>query len=201
MHADVRWLSTGKIFSRVFELRNELVEFPQSKKPNWAQLFLDVNWVATLAYLADIFSILNDLNASMQGRMVSCFTIADKIEGQKRKLEAWKSRIPKDCYDMFPNLATFIADAGDELNVTSIKNVIHEHLANLTERFEFYFPTEEDPRKENGWVRNPYCNTPNPGPPTCVNYLRCDSQFVDSGGREREEREKHCIIYLRYLLT
>ncbi|CAM4588704.1 unnamed protein product [Lepidochelys olivacea] len=27
---------------------------------------------------------------------------------------------------------------------------------NLAERFEFYFPAEEDPRKGTGWVRNPF---------------------------------------------
>ena len=38
-----------------------------------------------LAYLAHIFSIFNVLNISMQGRMSSCFTTADRIDGQKRK--------------------------------------------------------------------------------------------------------------------
>jgi hypothetical protein len=47
-----------------------------------------VDWIAKLAYLADIFAIFNDLNTFMQGRMASRFTMADKIDGQERKLEA-----------------------------------------------------------------------------------------------------------------
>jgi hypothetical protein len=48
---------------------------------------------------------------------------------------------------MFHKLAAIIADAGADINVTSIRNVISDHLTNLAERFEFYFPAEEDPRK------------------------------------------------------
>jgi hypothetical protein len=36
------------------------------------------------------------------------------------------------------------------------RNIISEPLTNLIERFELYFPTEEDPRKENIWTRNPF---------------------------------------------
>ena len=54
---------------------------------------------------------------------------------------------------MFGNLGTFIHDAGEELDDTSLSS---EHLSKLEERFEFYFPIEEDPRKENGCVQNPF---------------------------------------------
>jgi hypothetical protein len=142
--------------SRVYELRKELIQFLQDKKPDWSELFRNVDWLAKLAYLADIFAILNELNTSMQGRMASCFTMADKIDGQKRKLAAWKSRVAGDCFDMFHNLTEIIADAGEELDVPSLRKVIGEHLTNLVDRFEFYFPTEDDPRIGTGWIRNPF---------------------------------------------
>ena len=35
------------------------------------------------------------------------FAMADKIDGMKRKLEAWKARVLReDCYDMFSNVST-----------------------------------------------------------------------------------------------
>lgn len=36
--------------------------------------------------------------------------MADKMEGQKEKLEAWRNRISTDCYDMFHNLITTIIE-------------------------------------------------------------------------------------------
>lgn len=83
--------------------------------------------------------------------------MADKIDGHKRKyLEAWKSRVSRDCYDMFHNLAATIIEAGEMLDVSSLRKVITEHLTNLIDRFEVYFPREEDPRIGTGWIRNPF---------------------------------------------
>nr|XP_027777949.2 SCAN domain-containing protein 3 [Marmota flaviventris] len=156
LHAEIRWLSRGKILSRMFEIRNELLMFLQVKKPVWSQLFKDVNWIARLAYLSDIFSIFNDLNASMQGKNTTCFSMADKIEGQKQKLESWKNRVSTDCYDMFHNLTTFINEVGHDLDIAHLQKVISEHLRNLLEYLEFYFPSKEDPRIGNSWIQNPF---------------------------------------------
>ncbi|XP_049742807.1 SCAN domain-containing protein 3 [Elephas maximus indicus] len=161
LHAEIRWLSRGKILSRMFELRKELLVFLQSKKPVWSQIFKDVNWTARLAYLSDIFSIFNDLNASMQGKNATCFSMADKIEGQKRKLEMWKNRVSTGCYDMFHNLTTLTSEVGNDLDTVHLRKVINEHLTNLLECFEIYFPSKEDPRIGNSWIQNPFLSSKN----------------------------------------
>ena len=71
-----------------FELRNQLTTFLRDKKNKWAELFLDINWNAKLAFLSDIFSKLNELNRSMQGRMATNFVTANEIDGFKQKLVA-----------------------------------------------------------------------------------------------------------------
>uniref|UniRef100_A0A8C0VXM4 SCAN domain-containing protein 3 n=1 Tax=Castor canadensis TaxID=51338 RepID=A0A8C0VXM4_CASCN len=156
LHTEIRWLSRGRVLSRIFEIRNEFLVFLQSKKPVWFQLFKDVNWIARLAYLSDIFSIFNDLNVSMQGKSSTCFSMADKIEGQKQKLESWKNRISTNCYDMFHNLTTIINEVGNDLHMAHLQKVINEHLTNLLECLEFYFPSKEDPRIGNAWIQNPF---------------------------------------------
>jgi hypothetical protein len=74
--------------------------FLGEKKPDWAKLFKDKDWVVKLAYLSDIFFIANYLKTSLQGQMVSVFRMADKIAGFKRKLEIWEGRIPKKCFNV-----------------------------------------------------------------------------------------------------
>jgi len=73
----------GKVLSLVYELRNKLAVFLHDRKPDWAKLFCDEQWLALLAYLADIFIIINGLNTSMQERNASFFATVDKINSMQ----------------------------------------------------------------------------------------------------------------------
>jgi len=57
----VRWLSRGKILTRLFTLREEVkLFFQQQNNVKFQELLFNDEWVAKLAYLADIFSLLNE---------------------------------------------------------------------------------------------------------------------------------------------
>ena len=68
LHTEVRWLSREKIVERVFELREKLSIFLLEHNADLALLVADEIWIGKLAYLADIFNLLNQLNLSLQGR-------------------------------------------------------------------------------------------------------------------------------------
>ncbi|KAM9313622.1 SCAN domain-containing protein 3-like [Gastrophryne carolinensis] len=102
LYTEIRWLSRGKSLSRVFELREPLQRFLSEKKSPLAAHFSDKVWVAKPAYLCDIFSLLNELNLSLQGKMTTIFKLADKVAAFKAKLELWGRRVNREFEHYFP---------------------------------------------------------------------------------------------------
>ena len=82
-YMEVIWLSTGRSLARVFELLELVQRFLLEKQSPLAACFSDTKWVAKLAYLCDIFNLLNKLNLSLQGRMTTVFKSADKVAAFK----------------------------------------------------------------------------------------------------------------------
>ena len=73
--------------ARVYELREELQVFLTNEGSDYAKLLASDEWCARLAYLADIFHHLNELNIRMQGRNENLLTCTDKINGFRSKVQ------------------------------------------------------------------------------------------------------------------
>ena len=58
------------------------------KQSPLAAHFSDTEWVTKLAYLCDIFNLLNEYNLSLQRKMTAVFKLADKVAILKVKLES-----------------------------------------------------------------------------------------------------------------
>ncbi len=57
-----------------------------------------------LAYLADIYQHLNNLNTSMQGTKENILTSTDKLLAFKNKLAVWKKHLSRGNMEMLPLL-------------------------------------------------------------------------------------------------
>ncbi|XP_062046909.1 zinc finger MYM-type protein 6 [Lepus europaeus] len=152
--AEVRWLSRGRSLTRLFELRHEVDIFLNQKHSDLARHFRDEEWVAKLAYLADVFSLISELNLSLQGTLTTIFSLYNKIDVFKKKLKTWLRRAQENEYDMFPSFSEFVHSS--ESSTGSIPGIIFEHLQGLSQMLEACYPAAEDLRSGNSWVVNPF---------------------------------------------
>ena len=67
-HSTIRWLSRGKVLERVATLREETHAFLKEQNHELADRFRYDKWIAKLLFLADVFSHVNQLNSSMEGK-------------------------------------------------------------------------------------------------------------------------------------
>ena len=83
----VRRLSRGKVLTRLFELQRKVKQFllNQNKHELYKHLE-DDRWIAKLAYMADVFEHINELNIKMQGISENILTCSDKLHGLPTKI-------------------------------------------------------------------------------------------------------------------
>ena len=150
LHTKVRWLLRGKVVARVYHLRNELIVFLNYEQREEARLLASDNWWARLAYMADIFQHLNELNARMQGRNENLLTSMDKINGFRSKVKLWQQHVINKNFKVFPLSQKF----QEEMNTASLCETIQKQLITLEEKSCFYFPLTAI--NSYYWVKNPY---------------------------------------------
>ncbi|CAM1299181.1 GTF2IRD2B (predicted) [Pycnogonum litorale] len=101
--SQVRWLSRGRTLKRVWELREEIAQFMESKGRPLLE-FSDEQWLCDFAFLVDITEKLNQLNVSMQGKDKLVHNLFGDIKSFEAKLLLWKSQLENNVFDHFPCL-------------------------------------------------------------------------------------------------
>ena len=136
-HTQVRWLSKGNMLSCIFELREEVKLFLVAKQKHDFLLAFDGDGFSTyLAYLADTFEALNQLNKKLQGPGTNIIVHSDAINAFVIKLNLWRQRAKNNNFASFHRLTEI---TGDDFNKNLKKDII-SHLRNLQDEFERYFP-------------------------------------------------------------
>src|SRR2546425_12988545 len=64
--------------------------------------FIEPNFVISLAYLVDMFCLLNSLNLSLQGRGVTILEAMEKIQSFQEELALWRRRAAVGNFANFP---------------------------------------------------------------------------------------------------
>ncbi|XP_068214453.1 protein FAM200C-like [Palaemon carinicauda] len=140
-HTEVRWMSRGRVLSRVFDLRGEIHHFLHERVQELPIHFNDPSFVQMLAYLADVFSALNELNLSLQGRGLNIMTAREKLAAFKEKLVLWIKRVKMGNLVNFPCLEETVT--GNSTLPPNFVAKIVEHMQMLCTSFEGYFSCGE----------------------------------------------------------
>jgi hypothetical protein len=88
-------------------------------------------WLQSLAYLADIFSTINELNLYLQGLDISVFSVQDKTESMMKLLQFWERCIESNQTESFSNLHNFMIENQLKLDQDTKTNIT-VHLRGLS---------------------------------------------------------------------
>ncbi|XP_072296391.1 general transcription factor II-I repeat domain-containing protein 2-like [Eucyclogobius newberryi] len=106
-HSRVRWLSLGKVFQRVWDLKEDISAFLEfgGKSDQFPELS-DKKWLCDFAFAVDIISHLNELNVKLQGKDQFVHDMYKHVTAFKSKLALFSRQIANASFTHFTTLGT-----------------------------------------------------------------------------------------------
>uniref|UniRef100_UPI00358E7D1C protein FAM200C-like n=1 Tax=Myxine glutinosa TaxID=7769 RepID=UPI00358E7D1C len=147
-HTEVRWLPRGQALTRFFELQEEIKVFLEERECDLIGALESFSFSS-----ADIFTRMNDLSVSLQGKGINILKTCEKLNAFKEKLRLWRQIMERGNLSNFPSLEEMVDDAG---SITpTVREEIVAHLEMLSESFDGYFAAG-DLKISEEWIMNPY---------------------------------------------
>ena len=115
-YTEVRWISRGYATRHLSELRDELFQFFRKKNDYFQADLESKEFLARLAYLSDIFEVLNNFNMSFQGPNGTLTEYISKLEAFLRQLTLWMENVKNKKYAMFKLLTSVEEKPNDEFS-------------------------------------------------------------------------------------
>ena len=150
LHTDVRWLSKGACMSRFYSLYDSVIELLSVIDCQLAEAVKPLK--NDIAYLADIFTLMNEVNKKLQGEMITFIRYKSVIKAFISKLSFYKENMGRNILSQFPNLCENNTTEDERLRYCS-------HLHNLVEDMHIRFAdllSLDVPR----WVIQPFSTDP-----------------------------------------
>jgi hypothetical protein len=114
-HIEVQWLPRGQVLKFLFELRAEVSIFLEERENLLLEHFGRKDFIYGLAYQADIFHHMNEINLSIQGHEVTIMDTTVILQALLAKLPIWKNRVEADIFANFPMLEEVLYQDGVEI--------------------------------------------------------------------------------------
>uniref|UniRef100_A0AAG5DQE7 SPIN-DOC-like zinc-finger domain-containing protein n=1 Tax=Anopheles atroparvus TaxID=41427 RepID=A0AAG5DQE7_ANOAO len=150
-YTTVRWLSCGKLLTRMLEIRKDVMEFLETKgKPE--PLLNDENWLWKLAFAADITTHLNLLNLKLQGQENFISDLYVHIKAFRLKLRLFLQQLQIKNLTHFPECHKLKEQAKAEFPV----NYACDLISNLQKQFNERFAELDERASEIRIFQNPF---------------------------------------------
>ncbi|XP_030764866.1 protein ZBED8-like [Sitophilus oryzae] len=141
-YTEVCWLVRGQVLKQLFELRTEVLLFLKDKGNSLSEYLKSEDLVRGLAYLADIFTQLNEINLSLQGSAVTIVDASERLKAFICKLPLWKRKVESGNFANFPMFEELIAQGDGNTISKMLQKEVSKHLDTLQTSFEGYFNLE-----------------------------------------------------------
>nr|XP_048289733.1 general transcription factor II-I repeat domain-containing protein 2 isoform X3 [Myodes glareolus] len=133
-HTSLKWLGRGLVLRRFFESLEEIDLFMSSRGKPVPQLSSQ-DWILDLAFLVDMTTHLNTLDASLQGHSQMVTQMFDFIRAFLTKLCLWETHLASNNLAHFPTLKSVSQSESDGLNyipkIAELKGEFQKRLADF----------------------------------------------------------------------